>query len=128
MLAEAGIGVLGIEGIDQQRVAALEKPAGFGGIESRRGGHLAGDPALRDGAKKGLVRCDHAMYFILQSTSCQSTRKKPLRARRFTKEIVSCLPPCASVPFVVIALCVAPRYEPIVRTTRNLALPVIIWL
>ena len=36
MLAKAGVGVLGIERIDQQRVAPLDESARLGGIENGR--------------------------------------------------------------------------------------------
>src|ERR1700686_3696746 len=71
VLAEARIRVLGIEGIDQERVMGLDRAAWFVRLERRRGGHLARNPPSGDGAKRGLTGCNHAMYFILQSTSCQ---------------------------------------------------------
>ena len=64
VLAEAGIGVLGIERIDQEGVAPLDESARLVRIERGRGRHFAGNPALRDGAKERLVGVDHAMYFI----------------------------------------------------------------
>src|ERR1039458_344822 len=59
VLAEAGVGVLRIEGVDQERVAALDESTGLSVIENRCNGHLAGDPAFGDGVKEGLIGCDH---------------------------------------------------------------------
>src|SRR5580765_8261912 len=59
VLAKAGIRVLRIEGIDQQCIASLDESSRLGGIETRRGRHLTGNPALWDGAVEGLVRVDH---------------------------------------------------------------------
>jgi hypothetical protein len=61
MLAEAGVGILGIEGIDQERVAPFNESARRGMIENGRRSHLAGDPAFRDRAKERFVGCDHEM-------------------------------------------------------------------
>ena len=59
MLAKAGMRVLGIERIDQQRITALEEFARMFVIENGRMQHFRRNPPLADGMKKGILRVDH---------------------------------------------------------------------
>src|SRR3984957_5849531 len=59
VLAEAGVGVLGIEGIDQQRVMRFERYPRFVGIKSRHNSHLRWKPAPGNVTKEGFAGCDH---------------------------------------------------------------------
>jgi hypothetical protein len=45
MLAEAGIRIFPIEGIDQKRVARLDRAGWERGVQPRRAGHIVGAPA-----------------------------------------------------------------------------------
>ncbi len=59
VLAETGVRILGVEGIDQERVLGLRWSAGLIGIERRRGGHLEGNPTFGDWTKERLIGRDH---------------------------------------------------------------------
>ena len=68
VLAKAGVGILGIEGVDQQSVAALHESTVLRVIENGCMQHFRWDPPLGEGADEGFLAVTHAMYFILQST------------------------------------------------------------
>src|ERR1700730_17653395 len=59
VLAEAGMGVLGIEGIDQKGIVRFDCFAGFGWLKHGRSIHFAWNPALWDRANERIVGFDH---------------------------------------------------------------------
>src|SRR3984957_4125305 len=83
VLAEAGVRVLGIEGINQERIVRLERAGSDNGIKRRRNLHFKWNPAFGNRAKERLVRAGHyAMYFTLQSTSSQHSYLLALLGRK----------------------------------------------
>lgn len=71
VLAEAGVGVFGIEGIDEQGVARSDRRSGRSVVEERRVSHFGRGPAVFQGPANERTWCSHAKYFTFQSTWCQ---------------------------------------------------------
>src|SRR5579864_1541023 len=78
VLAETCVRIFGIEGIDQQRVVRLNRSAGFARIKRGGSGHLAGNPALAEGAMERLIGGDHrvtlyykVLHVNINSGSCK---------------------------------------------------------
>src|SRR6516164_5401975 len=68
MLAKAGVRVLGIKRIDEERVAGLHGGRGPARIQRPSRGHFPRDPAFGHRWVERTLRVVHAMYFTTQST------------------------------------------------------------
>ncbi len=102
MLAEAGVRVFGVEGIDQKRIVILDRSSSLGRFEGGSHGHLTRNPARPNRSGKRILISCHDAYFIIQSTSCQqrdpfgefSRHQMWPRAVRFWRRGKSRAPPC----------------------------------
>jgi hypothetical protein len=81
VLAETRIRVLRIKRVDQQSILWSHRAARLMGIKRRWGGHLGGNPALPDGAKEGLVGCNHGRTLYYKVLHVNQDRAQAMASR-----------------------------------------------